>query len=204
MTPRPPARSAGRYSRKSTEESHLSSSRSSLEPPAPSGAVRSASCDFSPSVKGTQREKPWVRTRIVIPRPGVPGQGHCRPELPRPGVPERGYCRPTSPTRLPTGWHRRLLTLLEYSTDNVVLFWQPPSYFSQWSPSSFVVDGVSCSCAEQFMMAEKARLLKDHRAVELIMSSPDPITQTHRSRRCLLYTSPSPRDKRQSRMPSSA
>ena len=39
VTPRPPARSAGRYSRKSTEESHLSSTRSSLEPPAPSGAV---------------------------------------------------------------------------------------------------------------------------------------------------------------------
>ena len=46
VTPRPPARSAGRYSRKSTEESHLSSSRSSLEPPAPSAAVRAASCDF--------------------------------------------------------------------------------------------------------------------------------------------------------------
>ena len=34
---------------------------------------------------------------------------------------------------------------LEYSTDNVALFWQPPSYFPQWSPSSFVVDGVSYS-----------------------------------------------------------
>ena len=64
------------------------------------------------------------------------------------------------------------LTLLS----NVVLFWQPPSYFSQWSRSLFVVDGVSYSCAEQFMMAEKARLFKDHRAVELIMSSPDPST----------------------------
>ena len=65
---------------------------------------------------------------------------------------------------------------LEYSTDNVVLFWQPPSYFSQWSPSSFVVDVVSYSCAEQFMMAGKARLLKDYRTVELIISSPDPST----------------------------
>ena len=46
---------------------------------------------------------------------------------------------------------------LEYSTDNVVLFWEPPSNFSQWSPSSFVVDGMSYSCAEQ-LMAEKARL----------------------------------------------
>ena len=41
----------------------------------------------------------------------------------------------------------------EYSTDTVALFWQPPSYFSQWSPSSFVVDGLSYSCAEQFMMS---------------------------------------------------
>ena len=41
---------------------------------------------------------------------------------------------------------------LEYSADKVVLFWQPPSFFSQWSPSSFVVGDVSYSCAEQFMM----------------------------------------------------
>ena len=65
---------------------------------------------------------------------------------------------------------------LEYSADKLVLFWQPPSFFSQWSPSSFVVDDVSYSCAEQFMMAEKARRLNDHRAVELIMSSSDPST----------------------------
>ena len=47
---------------------------------------------------------------------------------------------------------------LEYSTDEVVSFWEPLSFFSQWSPASFVVDDVSYSCAEQFMMAEKARL----------------------------------------------
>ena len=45
---------------------------------------------------------------------------------------------------------------LEYSTEQVVLFWQSSSCFSQWSPSSFLVDGVSYSSAEQFMMAEKA------------------------------------------------
>ena len=48
VTPRPPIRSTRRSSRKSTEESHLSSSRRSSEPPAPSGAGREASCDFSP------------------------------------------------------------------------------------------------------------------------------------------------------------
>ena len=47
---------------------------------------------------------------------------------------------------------------LNYSTDKIVLFWQPPSYFLRWSPSSF-----------SWTMA-------DHRAVELIMSSSDPST----------------------------
>ena len=66
---------------------------------------------------------------------------------------------------------------LEYSTDKVVLFWQPPSYSPPWSPLSFVVDDVPYSCAEQYMMAEKTRLFQDHRAVELIMSSPSPSTR---------------------------
>ena len=48
---------------------------------------------------------------------------------------------------------------LEYSTERVVLFWQPPFYFSPRFPSSVGVDDVSYSCAEQYMMAEKARLL---------------------------------------------
>ena len=54
------------------------------------------------------------------------------------------------------------------------MFWHPPTSFSQWSPSSLVVDDVSYSCAEQFMMAEKAHVFQDRRARELIMSSPDP------------------------------
>ena len=31
---------------------------------------------------------------------------------------------------------------LQYSTDKVVLFWQPPSYVSLWSPSAVVVEDV--------------------------------------------------------------
>ena len=65
---------------------------------------------------------------------------------------------------------------LEYYTDKVVLFWQPPSYFPPRSPSSFAVNDVPYSCAERYMMAEKNRLLQDHRAVGLIMSSPSPST----------------------------
>ena len=59
---------------------------------------------------------------------------------------------------------------LMYSTE----LCQPPSHFPQWFPPLFVVDEVSESCAEQYMMAEKARIFRDHRAVELIMSSLDP------------------------------
>ena len=81
------------------------------------------------------------------------------------------------------------LPFLEYSTDNVVLFWQPPSYFLQWSPSSFVVDGVSYSCTEQFVMAEKPRPFKDHRAGELIMSSPDPSTHKRIGRGVRIFDS---------------
>ena len=40
------------------------------------------------------------------------------------------------------------------------------------------VDDASYSCAGQYMIAEKARILKDHRAVVLLMSSPDPSTHT--------------------------
>ena len=56
VTPRPPTRSAGCYSRKDTEESRLSSSSNSSEPPAPSGAVRAVPCDFTlKSDKATTR-----------------------------------------------------------------------------------------------------------------------------------------------------
>ena len=68
---------------------------------------------------------------------------------------------------------------MSISTEQVVLFLQSPSYFSQWSPSSFIVDDVSYSCAEQFMTVEKARLFQNRRAEELIMSSPDPRAHKH-------------------------
>ena len=45
--------------------------------------------------KKTRGEKPRVRIRVVLPRPGVPARGHHRPNVPRPGFPERGHCRPT-------------------------------------------------------------------------------------------------------------
>ena len=71
---------------------------------------------------------------------------------------------------------------LEYSTEQVVLFWQRPSCFLQCPPPLFVVNDVWYSCAEQFGMAEKARLFQDRRAEELIVSSADPSAHKRISR----------------------
>ena len=66
---------------------------------------------------------------------------------------------------------------LTYISDDVVLFWHPPSAFSQWTPSPFTVDLVEYNCAEQFMMASKARLFGDDTALSAIFASDDPREQ---------------------------
>jgi ribA/ribD-fused uncharacterized protein len=66
---------------------------------------------------------------------------------------------------------------LVVETATMVLFWQPPSVFSQWTPSVFEVEGVSYGCAEQFMMAEKARLFGDEAIRTKILASSSPRTQ---------------------------
>ena len=66
---------------------------------------------------------------------------------------------------------------LTYISDDVVLFWHPPSVFSQWTLSPFTVDLVECNCAEQFMMASKARLFGDDTALSAILASDDPREQ---------------------------
>ena len=80
-----------------------------------------------------------------------------------------------APQIITDGWAYRSLTLhLSIRRSRWCCSGTPPSCFLQWSPSSFVVDDVSYSCAEHFMMADKARLFQDHRAEELILSSLDP------------------------------
>lgn len=49
--------------------------------------------------------------------------------------------------------------------------------FSQWHPSKIIIDDVIYSHAEQYMMAEKARLFKDYDTLELIMKSESPREQ---------------------------
>ena len=66
---------------------------------------------------------------------------------------------------------------LTYISDVVVPFWHPPSAFSQWTLSPFTVDLVEYNCAEQFMMASKARLFGDETALSAILSTKDPREQ---------------------------
>lgn len=54
-------------------------------------------------------------------------------------------------------------------------FWKGP--FSQWHKKPFVVDGITYNCAEQYMMAEKARLFGDVEALRKIMATTSPREQ---------------------------
>jgi hypothetical protein len=55
--------------------------------------------------------------------------------------------------------------------------------FSQWSPSEFTIDGIVYSCAEQYMMAEKARFFGDEDILADIMEATHPRDQKKLGRR---------------------
>ena len=76
---------------------------------------------------------------------------------------------------------------LTYINDDVVLLWHPPSAFSQWTLSPFTVDLVEYNCAEQFMMASKARLFGDDTALSPILATKDPREQKRLGRRVRLF-----------------
>ena len=62
-------------------------------------------------------------------------------------------------------------------TERFVFFWKPPAPFSQWTRSHFVIEGQEYTHAEQWMMAEKARLFGDEDMLARILASDDPRTQ---------------------------
>lgn len=65
--------------------------------------------------------------------------------------------------------------------ENYVFFWGGP--FSQWAPSTFIIDGVAYNCCEQYMMAKKALMFGDYDALKEIMESIDPREQRAIGRR---------------------
>lgn len=63
----------------------------------------------------------------------------------------------------------------------MILFWgyKPidkigKNCFCQWFPSTFVADGITYSCAEQYMMAQKAKLFGDKESFDKIIASTNP------------------------------
>jgi ribA/ribD-fused uncharacterized protein len=61
------------------------------------------------------------------------------------------------------------------SKNGIHPFWGGP--FSQWARCKFTIDGIEYNCAEQYMMAAKAKLFNDQEALEAIMKSKDPREQ---------------------------
>lgn len=61
------------------------------------------------------------------------------------------------------------------TSEQFTFFWR--GIYSQWWTSSFEVDGILYNCAEQFMMAEKARLFNDPVALKKIMAETNPHQQ---------------------------
>jgi ribA/ribD-fused uncharacterized protein len=59
--------------------------------------------------------------------------------------------------------------------DGFVFFWA--GWPSQWHPARFAVDGVAYTCAEQYMMAEKARLFGDDETLGQILAATHPREQ---------------------------
>lgn len=56
-------------------------------------------------------------------------------------------------------------------------------FLSQWHKCAFTIDGVKYNCAEQYMMASKARLFGDEHTAELIMKAKTPKVQKELGRR---------------------
>jgi ribA/ribD-fused uncharacterized protein len=66
------------------------------------------------------------------------------------------------------------------SAEEFHLFYNGP--FSQWEPAPFTILGIRYNCAEQFMMAEKARLFADEAALAKIMKAKHPADQKRTGR----------------------
>jgi len=66
-------------------------------------------------------------------------------------------------------------------TERFTFFWSGP--FSQWHKSPFTLDGMIYNTAEQYMMAEKARLFGDEEMCARIVAASDPRDQKALGRR---------------------
>ena len=59
--------------------------------------------------------------------------------------------------------------------EEFTFFWG--GVFSNWAPSKFIIDGVTFSCGEQYMMYKKALMFKDYDSAKKIMETSNPKEQ---------------------------
>ncbi|RWZ87234.1 MAG: NADAR family protein [Hydrotalea sp. AMD] len=59
--------------------------------------------------------------------------------------------------------------------ENYTFFWS--GIFSQWYPSQFTINGITFSCAEQWMMYSKAKLFGDEETAQQILETINPKKQ---------------------------
>ena len=149
------------------EDPPHSSWASCSEPPEPmhntNATADLSACNGTSATFGQHKDRDDTEPTRPVTTPSVPLSHELRP----PSVPlEHAYATYNAS--------------LTYISDDVVLFWHPPSVFSQWTLSPFTVDLVEYNCAEQFMMASKARLFGDDTALSAILASDDP-----REQKCL-------------------
>jgi ribA/ribD-fused uncharacterized protein len=71
----------------------------------------------------------------------------------------------------------------DWTKDDFIFFWGHhktsginKGCFSQWWPCNFMVNGIGYNFAEQYMMAEKARLFNDTETLQKIMIAEEPNT----------------------------
>ncbi|MGF7048446.1 ribA/ribD-fused uncharacterized protein [Paenibacillus sp. DS2015] len=67
--------------------------------------------------------------------------------------------------------------------EKFTFFWSAKSPLSQGYPSTFVIDGNTFNCAEQYMMYEKAWLFGDEDIAHQILAAPSPEVQKQLGRK---------------------
>lgn len=68
-------------------------------------------------------------------------------------------------------------------SEKFTFFWGKGTPFSQWKKSSFVHEGITYNCAEQFMMYQKAKLFEDKVSMKAILETKDPKEQQEYGRK---------------------
>ena len=69
--------------------------------------------------------------------------------------------------------------LLTYIRHDVVLIWNPPSAFPQYTLSPFTVDLIEYNYVEQFIIASKARVFENDTALSAILAPDDRRYKNH-------------------------